>query len=212
MPLGKTLIIGDSYSTFEGAIPEGYHTWYLKGKHDNTDVAKVEQTWWYQVFDGKDNILVLNDSFSGTTVCNSVRPEHKVEWSYINRFDKLVNDGFFTENQIDTVIVFGATNDSYTDAPIGENQFENFTEEDLLKTLPACGYLAKRISEAAPKARVCWIINSELKEKITNGIIKNAKHFGQEYILFTELDKLSGHPSVKGMKQIAEAVISHFGE
>ena len=210
MALGKTLILGDSYSTFEGAIPEGYHTWYFKGEHDNTDVSRVEQTWWYQVFDGKDNILVLNDSFSGTTVCNSVRPGHKVEWSFINRFDKLVGEGFFDKNEIDTILVFGGTNDSYIDCPIGENQFDNFTDDDLLNVLPAFGYLAKRISEAAPDARVCWLINTELKDEIVNGIIENAKHFGQEYIRFTEIDKRSGHPSVKGMRQIAERIKAYL--
>ncbi|MBO4468239.1 MAG: hypothetical protein J5766_02950, partial [Clostridia bacterium] len=62
MALGKTLILGDSYSTFEGAIPEGYHTWYFKGEHDNTDVCRVEQTWWNIVFSSKENTLIHNES------------------------------------------------------------------------------------------------------------------------------------------------------
>ena len=212
MKLGNTLILGDSYSTFEGKIPEGYHTWYGKERLEmgGTDVSEYAQTWVYKVFDGKDSILVLNDSFSGTTVSNSVRPEHKVEWSFLNRLDKLIADGFFKENSIDTVLIFGGTNDSYTDAPIGDDKFDDFTEEDLLYTLPAFSYIAKRLKETVPDARVCYLINTELKEKIVNGIIETAGHFGQDYIKFETIDKKSGHPSIKGMEQIAQAIYAHF--
>ena len=212
MKLGNTLILGDSYSTFEGKIPEGYHTWYGKEGFESgrTDVSEYSQTWVYKVFDGKDNILVLNDSFSGTTVSNSVRSEHKVEWSFLNRLNKLINDGFFEKNKIDTVLVFGGTNDSYTEAPIGEDKFDNFTEDDLLYTLPAFSYIAKRLKETVPNARVCYLINTELKYEITTGIMRTAEYFGQDYLLFKRLDKKSGHPSVKGMEQIAEALTAHF--
>ena len=75
MALGKTLIIGDSYSTFEGYIPNGYDCWYDAQRRNigETDVEKVEQTWWYPLFDGKQNVLLHNESYSGTTVCNNVR-------------------------------------------------------------------------------------------------------------------------------------------
>lgn len=210
MALGKTLILGDSYSTFEGSIPEGYDSWYFYKESDQTDVNKPEQTWWYQVFNRDDNVLLLNESYSGTTICNTVRPAHTIDVSFINRFDKLVNEGFFKNNDVDTVLVFGATNDSWIDCPIGEIEFDNFTADDLFKVLPACCYLAKRINDAVPNARVCWLINTELKDIIVDGIIKAAEHFGQEYIRFFDLDKRSGHPSVKGMKQIADKVISYF--
>ena len=212
MALGKTLILGDSYSTFEGHIPQGYDTWFGAERlaMGETDVSKVEQTWWYPLFDGKSNILLHNESYSGTTVCNNVRPEHSIEASFINRFDKLVKDGFFEKNKVDTVLVFGGTNDSFTDCVIGETQFDGFTPEDLLRVLPAFGYLGKRIAEAVPGARVCWLINSDLKDEIVEGTVETASHFNQEYIRFTEIDKKSGHPSIKGMKQISDAVKELF--
>ena len=212
MALGKTLIIGDSYSTFEGYIPIGYDTWFGTERlaMGETDVSKVEQTWWYPLFDGKTNLLLHNESYSGTTVCNNVRPEHTVDASFINRFDKLVSDGFFEKNKVDTVLVFGGTNDSWTDCRLGEVQFEDFTAEDLLKVLPACGYLAKRISEVAPESRICWLINTEIKDEIVMGILQIAEHFGQEYIRFAEIDKQYCHPNIKGMRQISEVVRQHF--
>ena len=209
--LGKTLIVGDSYSTFEGAIPAGYDSWYFQAPSSATDVHQIEQTWWYGLFDGKTNVLLRNESYSGTTVCNSVRPEHTIDCSFINRFDSLIESGFFEKNKVDTILVFGTTNDSWTDCPIGETQFEDFSQQDLFKVLPACGYLAQRMAQVAPGARICWLINTELKEEIVDGILQTAEHFGQESIRFTHLDKLSGHPSIQGMKQIADAVKKQFG-
>ncbi|MBO4694056.1 MAG: hypothetical protein J5659_06690 [Clostridia bacterium] len=210
MNLGKTLILGDSYSTFEGNIPDGYDSWYFKAPSDHTNVNKAEQTWWYQLFDGKNGILLRNDSYSGTMICNSVRPEHSVEVSFINRFDKLVKEGFFQKNQVDTILVFGGTNDSTTDCPIGENQFGEFKAEDLLKVLPACGYLARQISIAAPDSRICWLINTDLKDEISYGMIKNAEYFNQDYILFKSIDKSWGHPNINGMQDILNEIKEHF--
>ena len=40
-------ILGDSYSTFENYLqPDSNFVWYFQGKHENTDVTHVEQTWW----------------------------------------------------------------------------------------------------------------------------------------------------------------------
>lgn len=44
--LGKIYILGDSYSTFEGCIPEGNASWYFRAPSDNTDVTDKKQTWW----------------------------------------------------------------------------------------------------------------------------------------------------------------------
>ena len=69
--LGKVFILGDSYSTFEGHIPEGYATWYYKDIRNDTDVEKAEQTWWKKVLDNTKSELVLNCSYSGTTICHT---------------------------------------------------------------------------------------------------------------------------------------------
>lgn len=214
MTFGKTLILGDSYSTFEGHIAEGYDAWFDKErlKKGETNVSKVEQTWWYPLFDGINDILIYNESYSGTTVCNTVRPEHTVDVSFVNRFNKLVDEGFFEKNAIDTILVFGGTNDSWTDCPVGKLQFDNFSADDLFCVLPAFGYLAKRISEVVPNARVCWLINTELKEEIVYSIIKTASNFNQEYIRFENIDKTFCHPNINGMKQIRNVVNAYFSK
>ena len=56
--LGNVFILGDSYSTFEGYIPDGYVAYYKEDgpqyieefsemKSYERDVFRVEQTWWY---------------------------------------------------------------------------------------------------------------------------------------------------------------------
>ena len=38
-------ILGDSYSTFDGYIPEGNACWYFTTPQGENDVVSVEQTW-----------------------------------------------------------------------------------------------------------------------------------------------------------------------
>lgn len=210
MKLGKTLIIGDSYSTFEGHVPEGYRAWYHGDETEDTDIRTVEQTWWYPLFDGKENILLRNESYSGTTICNTVRPILTIDTSFVRRLDKLIADGFFDANTPDTVIVFGGTNDHWIKVPIGEAQFENFTEVELLKCRPACCYVASRLNEMCPNARICWFLNTGLSEGVAGGILEAADHYGQEHLQFQEINKMSGHPSVLGMQQIRREVVAYF--
>lgn len=110
-------ILGDSYSTFKGYIPDGYLSWYTEGKSGATDVVSVTQTWWWQLINSTDSHLVRNDSWSGTTICNTCRPTLDVSTFFINRFEKLVKDDFFEQKEIDAVLIFGGTNDCWIDAP-----------------------------------------------------------------------------------------------
>ena len=47
-------ILGDSYSTFDGYIPEGNACWYFTTPQGDNDVVKVEDTWWYQFCEDGD--------------------------------------------------------------------------------------------------------------------------------------------------------------
>ena len=69
--LGNVFILGDSYSTFEGYIPEGFGAYYAPVPKTDTDVNKVEQTWWMQVLNNSESKLIRNCSWTGTTICNT---------------------------------------------------------------------------------------------------------------------------------------------
>ena len=66
---GKTLsILGDSYSTFAGYIPEGQATYYPRPEAV-PDVLRVEDTWWHQLAASRGMRILANDSYSGSTMC-----------------------------------------------------------------------------------------------------------------------------------------------
>ena len=145
--LGNVLIFGDSYSTFEGHIPAGYDPWYLKNPLYATDVNKVEQTWWHQLMRDTNSNLLLNCSFSGTTICNTGYFETAASISFITRMDKLIADGYFDNNDVDTIFIFGGTNDLWSGAPIGEVKYSDWSDEDKKSMLPALCYMLDKLQK-----------------------------------------------------------------
>ena len=197
-------IMGDSYSTYTGYIPEGYNSYYGDNRKDNPIVKGVEKTWWKILENEKNLNIVLNDSYSGSTVCNTVREGFKLDTSFINRIDKYIADGFFTENAIDTMLIFGGTNDSWINAPIGSVKYSDRTEEDLKCVLPAFCYLLERAKTVV--RNIVVIMNNELKPSILAGFTEACKNYDVVCLLLKDIDKENGHPTVMGMKQISEQV------
>lgn len=200
-------IIGDSYSTYDGYIPEGYHTYYGDKSERIPYVNGVEKTWW-RIFEKENGInIVFNDSFSGSTICNTVRKELSTDSSFVSRIDKYISENFFAENKVDTIIIFGGTNDSWIDSPIGNLQYSNWSDEDLKYVLPAFCYLVARAKTVAENVIV--VINSELKQEITQGFVTACKNSEIPFVELCEIDKENGHPTELGMKQIS-AQVSKF--
>ena len=220
--LGNVFILGDSYSTFKGYIPPGYSCYYESNGPDyvtnntameltNNDVCKVEQTWWYSLINEYGNLL-RNCSWSGTTICNTgYDGEDYSEISFIARIEKVLKDGYFEENMVDTIFLFGGTNDSWADSPIGELKYENWEKEDLFFVLPAFCYLLNELSEKLKDTKVYFILNTELKAEIENGFVSACKQYDVSVIRLKNIDKTSGHPTVKGMKQIKEQILLAVG-
>lgn len=200
----NVLIMGDSYSTYSGYNPEGYHCYYSDERQDAPIVKGVERTWWSILVKENNLNLVLNDSFSGSTVCNTVREALSVESSFVSRIDKYISESFFTKNEIDTMFIFGGTNDSWINSPIGNLQYSNWTAEDLKFVLPAFCYLLQKAKEVVKNVIV--ILNTNLKPEITNGFIEACEKNGVKYLALKDIDKENGHPTELGMKQISEQV------
>ena len=116
-------------------------------------------------------------------------------------------NGFFEQNDINTVFVFGGTNDSWEDAPLREIKYDDFTKEDLYFVLPAICYFFKAVKETLPQAEVYCLINTELKPEISKGFEKACEEYGITKIVFEGIDKQSRHPTIKGMQDIKNAVL-----
>lgn len=205
------LILGDSISTFEGHIPSYYATYYSAATAPN-DVRKVDDTWWYSFAKEYNLNICKNDSWSGSPIgyTGYGGADVSTHHSFLFRLEVLVEDGFFEENDIDTVFVFGGTNDSWADAPIGKLKYAGFKQNDLYEVLPACSYLMKRLKEVVPNGKIVWIINYGLKSEIAQGMVTAAKKYKITYLQLPDYDRIDAHPSVKGMKQIKDLLVAEL--
>ena len=201
------VIFGDSYSTFEGWVPEGYSHYYSPKGARGEDVLRVEDTWWYPLAAELQLHIVRNDSYSGSTVCHTGYDGHDYsKISFVGRVERLAAEGFFKQNEIDTVLVFGTTNDSWANAPLGELRFDVTDRQELYQVLPAVGYLGCRLRELLPKAKIVFIVNDLLKPEIVQAQLETARHVGADCVLLHDVDKKNGHPTVKGMQAIKAQV------
>ena len=205
----NTIIFGDSYSTFENFVPEDYKVYYSESGRPETDVKKVEETWWYQVLEKANLKLVLNDSLSGSTIgyTGYNNTDCSKSSSFIYRLNNLIDSDFFNQNRIDTVFVFGGTNDSWSDAPLGNIKFDDFKNEDLYSVLPAICYFLKTLKSALPSAKIYCLVNTEIKTEIADCFERACNKYDITRITFDKIDKRSGHPTVKGMQDIKDGVL-----
>lgn len=210
--LGNVFILGDSYSTFWGYIAGDCRPYYTPDYKDS-DVHRVEDTWWHRVITATDSTLAENSSYTGTCVCHrGYHGDDNKEFSFIGRLERRIANGFFATHRIDTVIVCGTTNDSWSDAPLGEAKFSDWTTEDLYTVRPACSYLLHRIREILPEARVLVMLNYGLKEEIGTHLRKSCELFGAELIELPDMEKQCNHPTVKGMGEIADTVLAYLNK
>ena len=199
------LIIGDSYSTFEGYIPNAFEAYYPK-----LDVDEAGKTWW-QIFVQKTGCnIIQNNSWSGSTIgyTGYNNSDCSQSSSFIYRYKKLKKEGFFESNKIDTILIFGGTNDSWSNAPLGEMQFSQWEERDLFNVLPAICYFANILKSDLPNAEIVFIINTEIKKEIQDAIEKVANFYGLKSIRLANVEKEIGHPTAKGMNDISKQIIS----
>lgn len=198
-------ILGDSYSTFEGYIPEGNACWYFTRPQGENDVISVEQTWWHQFCEKGGYELLINDSYSGSTICNTgYDGADYSDRAFIRRMSNV------TASDPDLILVFGGTNDSWANVPVGELQYDKWSSKDLYSCLPACCKMLDYFKNAAPKSEVIFIINSELKYEIVAGIMEACGHYGAHSLLLKDIEKKWNHPSIKGMTAISNQLSAYI--
>lgn len=198
-------ILGDSYSTFKAYIPEGYAAYY-PNPEKVPDVLRVEDTWWHQLMQKKGMELLENNSYSGSTVCSFVRPGQKPFAPFVRRIEHAlcaVSDG---KPQPDYIVLFGATNDSWLERPVGQLQFADWTEADLEQVLPAYCYVLDHMRKENPQSQILCIINTDFAPELHAGMVHAAAHYGAVPVELTEIDKSCGHPTKQGMTQIADQI------
>jgi hypothetical protein len=106
--------------------------------------------------------------------------------------------------------VFGGTNDSWSEAPLGELKFSGWEEKDLFSVLPAICYLAWKITHDLPNTKVHFVINTDIKPIIQNALKTAAERFGANPIVLQNVDKQNGHPTKTGMTDICEQILANI--
>ncbi len=194
----KVSILGDSYSTFAGMNPEGYAPFY---PNDRNDVTKVEQTWWSLYTTAKGYELEKNDSWGGTTICNTgYGGMDATHMGFLSRVEKLGNP--------DIIFLFGGTNDAWANSPIGEYKYSDWSDVDCKSYRPALACLLDKLKTLYPDAEIYSILNSELKEEINESTRVICNHYNVQLIELQDIEKQNGHPSIKGMQAICDQLLS----
>ena len=151
-------VLGDSISTYQGYIPDGYACFY---PNMDNDVKDVTQTWWMQVLYNTGMRLAANGSYSASTVCGDSQDEH----SSAGCSDRRINDlkGPYGTSP-DIILVYMGANDfframdpgKFDGVPKGrgEKYYTNFSEayelmiQKLLRTYPASRIYCMTLTEA----------------------------------------------------------------
>ncbi len=192
----KVSILGDSYSTFRGYIPQHYDVYY---PIEGVDVKEVEQTWWSLFIAKNGHQLEKNNSWSGSTICNTGygRQDYS-DRSFFSRVNMLGNP--------DIIFIFGGTNDSWAGSPIGEYKYENWSKADLYSFRPALAYLLSELKMLYPAAEIYFLLNSELSAEINESSFTVCRKYDIPVIALKDIDKQMGHPSIAGMKAISDQI------
>ena len=119
---------------------------------------------------------------------------------------KKIKCGFFKEHKPDTVFVFGGTNDSWSNAPLGELKHDGITEADLFSVLPAISHFIGSLRQILPDAEIVVIANCDIKNEIVEALREAADKYSATYVKLSGIDKINGHPTEKGMTEIKDQI------
>ena len=168
-----------------------------------------DQTWWWQVIERLGARLETNNSYSGSTIgyTGYVIPE-------TGKHDNYKPRSFITRapdlGSPDIILVCAGTNDSWDGEELGEYKYSDFTEADLFTFRPAMAKWCLTMKELYPRQRIVFIINTDLKPDFVESMKLLLDRYGIEYLQLKKIDKQYGHPSVKGMRSIADQVVEYL--
>lgn len=213
---GSMSILGDSYSTYGLWIPTGNSIWYGVNGEDGhnaktNNINSVTQTWWYKLCKKLDVSLMLNESYSGSTICNTgYNSSDSSGTSFIHRMIDSMGQGNALKPKPNIIILFGGTNDSWANSPLGELKYSNWTNDELKSVLPAICYMLYYVQKWNPGALILNVVNTELKQEIVNGFQQATQHYGIENIVLSEFGKENGHPNIDGMDSICNQIYNYI--
>ena len=203
----RVSILGDSYSTFAGWIPDGAISWYgdpTRASWNQTDVHEVEQTWWHLLLTSLDADLCVNNSSSGTTIS-----DYGYDGADVRMTSFIERAGSLGESP-DLILVFGGTNDAWADDPIGYWS-SKYTGRPIRSFLPAMRRMCEDLNRLYPKAQKIMIVNELLNHQWGSSYVDTmyevAEYYGWKACGVDIINcRGNDHPNQVGMRLIAKAV------
>ena len=172
----------------------------MKNNPKQTDLNDVRDTWWWRVVKEGGYKLGVNNSYSGATICyTGYNDADYSPRSFITRLPQLGTP--------DIILIFGGTNDSWAGAQMGEYKYGDWKRADLYFFRPAMAKLLDDAQKRYPNARLLFLLNSELRDEVNSSVRTICKHYGVSLLELKDVDKLAGHPTVKGMESISRQVL-----
>ena len=77
---------------------------------------------------------------------------------------------------------------------------------DYYTLRPALDRMLREMKDYYPGTDIYFIVNTGLRPEVTESIVTLCERHGVKVIRLSDIDKMAGHPSVKGMTSIAEQV------
>ena len=200
-------ILGDSISTFNDFIPNGYISWYPNDAMTNgNNCTDVTNTWWYKFAKDYNCVLQANESYAGTPICNdgySAGTTDASDKSFIARMINLP--------QSDLILIFGGANDSWNNVGIGEYKYNEWTTEDFSTFRPAMAYMLDYLTKHHVGAKIVFIKYTGLSSDISNSIDTICEHYNVDCLSLKDtISKTSNHPNITGMADICAQLIDYL--
>ena len=142
-------ILGDSISTYDGYIPEGFGVMYPYAG----DVTDVSQTWWMRLLEDTGMELCSNDSSSGSTcVGDSLNIDNPKYGCSSYRISLLAGK----QGKIpDVIIVYMGTNDLLVGIPLGDNDGTKLVDEGKIENFSdAYTLILDKLASNYPTAQI----------------------------------------------------------
>lgn len=219
-------IMGDSISTYEGASPSWYNTFYTAERKCEADLLSPDDTWWGIVIGTLGGKLLVDNAWSGSLV--SKHPQCEIE-SYGASDERTA---FLGENGVspDVVMVYIGTNDWGWNMPIDPAVGQ---ENDIGVFKPAYRIMLEKIRRNYPDAEI-WCFTLTNSDRMSDSgfslpytkegrslseycraIRECAHEMGCKLIDiyrsspgYRSMDDL--HPNKEGMRQIADLVLAEL--
>lgn len=206
-------IIGDSISTFDGWIPEGWRRYYPYTGSAGS-LTSVEQTWWHRLIYRlmPDAVLDRNISYSGTRVTKNMNPDPSRpdldEYDFVTRCRNF--------DDPDIIIIAGGTNDRpcATADLMGEYDYTSpLAELDRYRFRTAYICLIRTLMDEYPDAKIVCVVNDLLLTGTASAIGESITEIASRYDLpcariETTLETVGDgiHPSSMGAEHWADVV------